>query len=109
MKSINSHSVSGYIGKEITTSQGRSASVTRFTLIHSMGKDREPLYIDMTLFSGTYGPDVDMNLLQEKTPVVVDFRMAPNTYEKDGRKTTRIQNIVTGIRPAEDDQQNLEA
>ena len=97
MKNINTHTVSGFIGREMTVTETSSMRVIRFTLRHPMGKDRDPLYIDLTLFQGEKDQRVPEELLQEQASVVVTYRMAPNNWEKDGKRYYRTQNIVTSM------------
>ena len=96
MKTQNLHSVSGFVLKNIKVIDGKSTRVAKFTICHSMGKDNDPLYLDITAFESERQP-LPLDIIKEHTPVLVTYRVAPNNFEKDGKKFYRTQNVMTGI------------
>ena len=96
MKTSNLHSVSGFVQKNVQVINGSKTKVAKFTICHSMGKGNDSLFLDITAFESK-DKELPLDILKEHTPVLVNYRIAPNNYEKDGRKFYRTQNILTSI------------
>ena len=94
--SRNSFEVSGRIVRNAETFNGKNGKVARFSVAHNFGKDMDPLYIDVVMFSKNGKKEVEIpeGLLTKGTAVIVSGFMKPNIYKNEAGKTYRRVDYV---------------
>ena len=110
MKSKNNVTITGRVTADAQPMANESG--VRFSVAHNMGKDKQTLFIDCTMFArnGSFVNKIPTDLLKKGQAVTVSAFMKPNSYTKEDGTTVRgIQFIVKKVEALEPDQAADEA